>query len=129
MSQSINILQKIQPNKNKEIIDRLNTAINFAKNSNVILVQNIKITIDSNKKLRITGFSKASDLGSITKQSAINELYMLKQVYNNWLLMTDKFEEFENWKNPTFVLGHLAHKNGIGICEMNGSKIDWLIKI
>lgn len=49
LSQSINILQKIQPNKNKEIIDRLNTAINFAKNSNVILVQNIKITIDSNK--------------------------------------------------------------------------------
>ncbi|MEP0481007.1 MAG: hypothetical protein ABJD23_12360, partial [Nonlabens sp.] len=113
----------------KNLKKRITSAVNLATTGGVLLIQGVKISIRSKDQLIITGFSRALDLGNITKESALMEIQEVKNLYLHWIGLTNVFEKFTNSKPPKFVLSYSDSKVGIGICEMSRSNINWLIKI
>ena len=128
----IEILDKDLENKysskeKERLSKRIITAIELAKNGNVLSVQNKKISFDKENELIITGFSGIKEFRNITKENALVEVKQLENDYAHWLGLTSKFKEIKNWTRPKYVLSYLDGKNGIGICEVKDHEIKWLI--
>ncbi|MEO9502468.1 hypothetical protein [Nonlabens ulvanivorans] len=124
-----NLLNVYSQKQVNNLIIRLESAIKFAHINKVLLVQNIKISIDSNKDLIITGFSKSQNFDMISKKSALLEINELKNTYSHWIGIIPSFKNFRNYINPTFVLSYMESKNGFGICMANKDGITWLIEL
>lgn len=112
----------------ENLTKRIETAIELAKNGNTLTVQNKNISFDKNWNLIINGFSRWNNLSSISKEKALNEIDCLKKDYEHWLGLSPKFRNIKNWRNPKYILSFLDGKNGIGICEVDNNKINWLIE-
>jgi hypothetical protein len=123
-----NLENKYSQTERENLTKRIETAIELAKNGNILPIQNKNISFDKNWNLIITGFSKSSNLNSFSKEKALKEIEYLKNDYEHWLGLSSKFKNIKNWRNPKFVLSFLDGKNEIGICEVDNNKINWLIE-
>lgn len=112
----------------ENLTKRLETAIELTKENNVLSVQDKHISFNESGHLRISGFSKWSDLNSITRQRALEEIDELKDTYAHWLGLTTMFRDLNGWLRPEFELNYSDGKNGIGICNVHEDKVDWTLK-
>ena len=112
----------------ENLAKRLETAIELAKESKVLPVQDKHISFNESGHLLITGFSKWNELNSITRQRALEEIGELKDTYAHWLGLTTIFRESNGWARPGFELVFSDEKNGIGICKVHEDKVHWMIE-
>ena len=111
----------------ESLAKRIDKAIEFARNGNILSIQNKNIKFDHENELVITGFSRNKDFRNITKENALIEVKQLENDYAHWLGLSSKFKEIKNWTRPKYVLSYLDGKNGIGICEVKENQVKWLI--
>jgi len=109
------------------LVKRLETAIDLAREDNTLSVQDNHIGFNANGHLRISGFSKWNNLNLITKQKALEEIEELKDIYAHWLGLTTMFRELNGWLRPEYGLNYSDGKNGIGICKVQDDNIEWII--
>jgi hypothetical protein len=113
----------------EEILNRIETAINFLKDGLPFKIGELYCGIDENNFLNITGSSQSVSLKSITKQSAQNELYEIKNMFLKLVSVSVKLRDYVKNKKVKFNLDFDYGMGDIRICSERDGVIEWLYPI
>lgn len=110
-------------------MDKLEILIEQLKDGQSCLIANLRIGIESEFIMFVTGWSKYSDTKWLSKEIALQELSGIKEEF---CLLRDAIPQLNKLSNNKIIRYNLVFNYGmgsIGVCHMINGKVFWDIDL
>jgi hypothetical protein len=110
--------------------NRIKTAIEFLKDNQSFLVDDLRLSVNQADDIEVTGWSQYTNLKNLTKAKSLEELEEIKILFLNMREDSPELEIFLKERNVIFNLWFDDYgKASIEICSEKNDVVYWLLDL
>lgn len=113
----------------EDIKERINTAMSVLLEGLPFRIGDLFLGFDNHGCLNVTAASRSVSLKGITKQSALDELVEIKELFSKLLSMSDSFRTFVTTTEIQYNLDFDYGMGDIRICSERNGFVEWHYQI
>ena len=108
-------------------IERIKIAVEFLRDGKPFKVCDLGLGMIDHDNIYVTGWTKYQYLTNITKQTALDELLVVKEIFADMVNSSNDLKNFVNDKSIKYNLAFTDGKVGVGICSEQEGIVTWHI--
>jgi hypothetical protein len=114
----------------EEMFGKVKTAIEFLKDGQSFTVADLRLSIEENNTLRVTGWSQYIDFENLTTQQSIKELEEIKSLFKRMIEVSSDLRTFIEGKSIKYSLYFDDYgRASIPICSEENGLLKWEVNI
>jgi|SRR5690606_3400443 len=113
----------------KELRNRINNAIILLTDGHAFKVGDLTFGASSQHHFSVTGWTICSDLKSLTKQRALDEIHETKSLFNKMLSVSPELTDFIKNRQVTYSLDYDYGMGGLEISNETNGQIEWTTEL
>jgi hypothetical protein len=110
--------------------DRIKEAVEFLKEKQSFLVENLRLGINDSNIIQVTGWSSFVDFRNLTKSVCLEELESIKEQFSAMVNLSKELDDFIKGRDIEYILEFDDYgKTSIAICAEKNRHITWFITL